>query len=538
METMNPKFRLHHIVVFFLLFSTLSASDAVSGDREFIYSEITPSGNLNPYQQAVARATNERLYSLIYQPLFRYDFFEQTFHRVLAQDVELSGDNKRITLHLRRGVQWHDGTPFTAVDVEFTIRYIMQSDEGIRNRNLYNSIIQNIRVVNDRLLVINLSEPYHGIYFEGFFPNWIIPAHLFNDDFSPVADKDISRRPVGTGPYMFDQRTIEGSVSLRRFEDYWGDKPLIERIRMELSSDLGTMIMRLQARISSLVIDVPADRIPQVETLHHRILPYQSYMIQTIGFNFRNERLSDQKIRQAIVYGTDRNNMLQQWYGGRGELLAGPFTSEAPFFDVNLEPYPYDPDRARELIQEAGYRLDSRSGYFVDSDGNHLSFNFVVPVVFDGGDSPLQNIVADFRENMRNIGIEVIIRNRTRDDYEVTLFREHDFDLIFVEWEFSPEYNISHLFHSNHIRPNGLNIGAYQNVHVDNLLNAFQEARDPATKMGHMRNVQNILRNDVPYVFLLSAHKNAAIDYRYVGVRIDPFYFFTYINQWQVVDGF
>lgn len=529
--------RSHQVAVLFLILSALLCNKAYSGEREFIYSEITPAGSLNPFQHAVVRATNERLYSLIYQPLFRYDFFEQKFHSVLAEKYELSNDDKRITLYLRGGVQWHDGQPFSAQDVKFTFRYIMQSEEGVRHRNIYNSLIQELRVLNDQTLVIELVDTFQGYHFEGFFPNWIIPAHLFNSDFTPVENKDIGRRPVGTGPYAFIERSIEGSVSLRRFDNYWDNMPVIQNVRMELSSDMDTMLMRLVARINRLIIDVPANRIPQVETNRHRILPYQSYLIQTIGFNFRSDILADQKVRRAIVYGTNRSQMLESWFDNRGELLSGPFTSEAPFYDVNMEPHPYNPNRARELIEEAGYRFDTRSGFFIDDADKKLSLNFVVPVIFDGGESPVLNIAEDFRENMRNIGIEVTIQNRTRDDYEVSLFREHDFDLIFVEWEFSPEYSISHLFHSKNIKPNGLNIGAYRNIHVDNLLNAFEGARDPATKMGHMRNVQNILKDDVPYVFLFSTHKNAAIDYRYAGVRIDPFYFFSYIHQWQLVEG-
>jgi len=106
-----------------------------------------------------------------------------------------------------------------------------------------------------------------------------------------------------------------------------------------------------------------------------------------------------------------------------------------------------------------------------------------------------------------------------------------------VEWVFDPIYDIIPLFHSSNIGNGGSNVIAYRNSFLDQLFDAFIRADDPATKIGIMQNVQEIIRDDIPYIFLFSIDFNAVFDYRYIGVRIDPFYFFSYIPEWSILPG-
>lgn len=526
------------LLICFIL-NTYSNDSYSQQNDTFTYTETNPTGNLNPFGEASSRASNDRLFSLIYEPLFRFDYFEEEFSSVLADELNLTNNNTTYNLSLKEDVYWHDNVELTSEDVKFTIEYIINSDESIRNRDLYINLLDYIEIHDDHNISIHLHDPYEGRYAEGFLPNWILPSHLFNEDYTPIdSDSELSSTPIGTGPYKFINRSMEGNVQLEKFSDYWGTTPEIEQIQMELSSDPETMVMRLTSRIISLVIDVPSVQIPSVEaTGRHRIIPYQSYRIQTIGFNFRNDRLNDKNLRQAIVYGTNREEMLNEWFGGRGNLLVDPFTPESPYYDIEREPYPFDPQKARELIEEAGYSFNSNSGFYENDNNEPITFDFVVPVMFGAGDdSPVQNIATSFRNNMRDIGIEINVINEARDEYENTIYRDHNFDLVYVEWEFDPQYNITHLFHSRYIGDQGTNVIAYDNSSVDNRLESFETADDSALQRGHIRNVQDIIYDEVPYMFMFTADNNAAIDHKYTGIRIDPFYFFTYINRWGITE--
>jgi len=244
--------------------------------------------------------------------------------------------------------------------------------------------------------------------------------------------------------------------------------------------------------------------------------------------------MNDPAFREAIVKATNREQLLRNWFEGKGELLGGPFASGHSFFNPAVEPIPFDPEAARRMLDAAGYADESGDGFRQMPDGSPLTLRFVTLVEEAATSTVHQNVASSFETYAEDIGIRVDVDNRVRDDYLTAIFQSHDFDVGWVRWTFDPSYNISSLFHSEQSYAGGNNFVGYENPRVDELLESFQSSEDPEQRRQLMYRVQEIIAEDMPYVFLYTIDNYASMHYSVVMSRIDPYYFFSYFNQWYI----
>jgi len=508
---------------FTLLFASLIflMVGATANSQSLNYIESDAMGPLNPYAEISIRSNAERFYSLIYEGLLRYDHNQLEYRPVLARGIdELSGN--RVRVQLRNNVRWHDGERFTARDVEFTYNYIRDKAASATIRNWYNSALNDINVIDDYTVEFTLNNDVSD--YRQFLDAWIIPNHMFDaDTMEPVSqEKNLARQPIGTGLFKFENRNIRGAISTVKNEQHYVSNPFLTNVDMQRTPDLDTRITMLRVESTDLLIDLPPARIAEIEATENiRLEPYQSYSIITMGFNLERNFLQDQRLRHAIIYGTNRQQMLDQWYAGRGELLAGPFTEDAPNFDPELTPFEYNRSYARQLLEEAGY--------------NNIELDLLVRRVDDAGERALQNVTQDFVEMMEEIGIRINVVNRVQDDRDQDLYYDRNFDLALVQWTFDPTYDIAPLFHSDFVFEGGTNVVSYRNEEVDSLFERFFRTDDSTRRTLLMNNIQAIIAEDAPYMFMFSVDNHAAINTRFVNTIIDPFYFFSDIEEWQTI---
>lgn len=517
---------------YLILFMAFFCLIPVSKSQSLIYSESSAIGPLNPYSSPTTTGNSERMFSLIYESLYRYDHNRREFEPVLARNKTNIGPNT-YRVELRNDVRWHDGERFTAEDVEFTYQYIMETASSESVREFFSDAIENVTSTGEYTVEFTFNESVtdHRLYLDA----WIIPSHMFDlESMTPIsAQQNIARYPVGTGKYKFEDKSIGGVITLNVNSDHYFSDPVIQDVTMERIPDVDLRISRLLSGSSDLIIELPPSRIPQIETSdQYRLEPYQSYSITTIGFNLDRQLLQNQNLRQAMVYGTNREQILNQWYAGRGHLLAGPFTRNAPYYNPDLEPMEFDPDLAERLLENAGYEDRNGDGYVEDPSGNRLELQLLVKVAEGATQQVQQNVTQDFIEMMEDIGIQINVENLVEDDYWQELFETKNFDLAFIEWTFDPNYDISPLFYSE----GGLNVTSYSNDEVDRLFRRFVETDDSPRRLQYMNRIQTTIAEDVPYIFMFSIQKHAVIHYRFVNTVIDPFYFFSDIDQWQIIE--
>ncbi len=499
------------------------SNDAPWGDLQ--YAEAESVKGLNPYRLETARGATDRLFSLIYEGLLRYDYDEERYFPKLAESYTVEG-LQSVTFKLRENVRWHDGMPFTAIDVQFSYDYIKQlAPEQVRKQ----VVNLTVEVVDIFTIRATSSEPVGDIL--QFFDLWILPEHRF-ENFAPKPGmKPLAEEPIGTGPYQFRRQTIEGHVSLDVNRNYWGAQGRIETVKMRRVTDPSQMTMMALGGGHNLMIQVPPHQIPQLKASKiFNIEPYPSFSIYAFAYQCRHPLLQDPRLRQALTYATDRQQMLDQWFNGMGHLIASPFNNASPYFDPSVRPLPYDPEQARALLDQAGYQDRNGDGLREAPDGQPLRFNLVNYVERAAAATTNQNLAASYQSDLARVGVEVNLIDLPLETYRKRLFLDNDFDIALVQWTFDPIYDVTDLFETKSI--GGNNIVRYNNPKLDALIRQFHRTDDPEFRLDLMRVLQAILAEDTPYTFVLSIDKNAAIHRSLAGYRIDPYYFFSYFSQW------
>jgi len=521
------------IKIFVFLFLITSYSIAQSGGNSLTYIEYHPLGNLNPYENITLRNNNLRFQSLIYQGLFKYDFNSEEYVNVLAE-THRDLRNNRFRVELKRNIYWHDGQPITSQDIVSTYEFIMNEGKlPIISDRLRNSIIS-IEINSATSVTFHLND---NVTVDPRFllTQWILPHHLIS---TRQARQSFNRRPIGSGPYKFESLSLNGTLNLTINEKYHFKKPSIRQIRTEIMPDFDTASLRLLSRLSDLLIDVPVNRIATIDrSPDHRLEPYQSYTIHVIAFNFNNRLLSNHRLREAITIGFDRQTALEQWFGGRGRVLSGPFTPGSPYFNPQIRPRTHSQNHARQILRDLGYSDINGDGYLQQANGERLQFRLLINNSVSDAGMGMQNVVQQFQEQMREIGIQIIFQYEVTDNYDQRLMFDRDFDMALVGWSFDPTYDISYLFHSSFIRPGGGNIISYRNNQIDNLFNQFRDSNNNVMRANYMDSIQRIIYEDIPYLFLFTIDRHAAINIRFVNTLIDPIYFFSKIEEWEIIQG-
>src|SRR5690625_714438 len=293
----------------------------------------------------------------------------------LASGVELDESGTTYTVSLRDNVLWHDGEPFTADDVAFT--YLLMLDPGYvgtRTSNLLSidgaaayrageaDTVPGIEVLDDHTLRITTSYP-DAVLMEAVFKElWILPEHVLGDvPASDIGQHDLARNPtVGTGPFQF-VRYAEGQyIEFTSFDDYFRGRPCLDSLIVKVVSPSVAL-----AQLQSGELDITAgvgigsleprdvERVSQIP--HVEPVIYTTTGIQSMGINLRKPYLQDARVRQAFAHAIDRQALVDHLLMGYGEPAYGPLNSSDFYFSEEMTRHEYDPARARELLEEAGW---------------------------------------------------------------------------------------------------------------------------------------------------------------------------------------
>ena len=236
-----------------------------------------------------------------------------------------------------------------------------------------------------------------------------------------------------------------------------------------------------------------------------------------------------------MTYATNRNRLLNEWYAGKGEVLFGPVVKAHPYYNDNLVPRSFDMSKAKQLLDEAGYRDTNNDGIREDpATGKKMEFELVYPSSTVAAETETQSVVESYANWMREIGIIIKQKPLVMDKYLEKCFKEHDFDIAWIQWTFDNSYDITTLFDSKEIEPGDDNFISYQNQRVDKLISEYFNTNDKELRRSCINSIQEILREDCPYTFLYNIDNYASIHYSYQNVKIEPYYFFTFLADWYI----
>lgn len=494
------------------------ATSALGGLR---YAESTAPTSLNP--MLVADMASLRATELMYDGLVSPPVAGKV-GPALAESWTVSPDESAVTFKLRSDAVWHDGVPVTSADIVFTI----EAGKDVRTATAQGAqfhAFDRVEAQSDRVVTVFFKRKVLNPLL--YFDFKVLPAHRFPEGF--IAAESAIESPVGSGPFSFTEWTHAGEIRLKRNPAFASTKKgNIEEIEVSPVPDDNIRNELLRYGAVDLLPQVRPKDIPALEELTSvRLYPYSTLSYSYLGLNFRNPLLRIKLFRQALIAGLNREEMLKAHYGNRGTIISGPFPPASWAYNFDVKPWGYNSRRAAALLEEAGV---------VDTDGDGMREFDGKPVVLrvvSLAQSEVQKaVVLDLQQQLKNLGIKADVRFMEPMAWKNAVFDDHEFDLVLAEWTFDNSVNIFTLFHSTQSGPNQNNFGSYSNPNVDRLLDESRDADNSEMLRATYGELHKTLHDDLPYLFLWSLNRYAAINSRIENVRLHPFYFFSYVADW------
>ncbi|MFN3202141.1 MAG: ABC transporter substrate-binding protein [Bradymonadia bacterium] len=509
--------RLLHSLMITLL-GVAMAAPAGAQSQTFRYPEDNRPSSLMPF--FAEDMSSVRMVELIFDSLIYVDK-RGDFAPGLATSWEVDPDRGGIRFVLREGINWHDGKPFTADDVKFTIDAAQDPGTVFNAKGKYRFI--NTVTVEGKFAVHftftrPVAEPERRFLFK------IIPKHKFKKTAISRKDK-FARQPVGTGPFMVKKGGFSvRSVNLEANPGYFNPVQ-VASVEMQHTPDKAGQVSVLKYSGGSAgvqaVIFLPPKEIPVFENSDSVVLePYHTVSWWYMAYNHKNKALNDNKVRQAIALALNRQELVEA-HLGRGDILSGPFTESSPFYNFEVELREQDVARANQILDEAGY---AKKGRYRKKGKAKLEFKFVL----DKELASNQELFLGIQAQLRKIGIKVTPQYLDHARYRELVFVKKNFDMTLNVWSFEEVEDVYPLFHSDGV----MNFIGFNSEKVDGLLDQAKATRDYKKYKELMKEIHQVVNAELPYFFLWSLDIYSGISKRVKNVFIQPYYYFTSFEDW------
>jgi peptide/nickel transport system substrate-binding protein len=507
-----------------------------AADGQLVYGETTRLDTFDPY--TVHEGSGQRLSDLLFDSLVEVNPGGE-YASSLAKSWTIENGGTQVTFTLRDDVVWHRpaGTSgpagdvnLSADDVVSTVRLIQAPASAIPNKERF-AVLKSAEKVDQHKVVIHLHralvDPLRVMMFK------ILPNHVVGAAPSLSRDSDFAKNPIGTGPYQFVKANAQGEVLLSSNARYFKGKPAIENIVMKAYSDQSVMAQSLMFNSLDLVTYVsPRDLGEVMGDAKLSVVPYDALSFSFFGMNTQRGALKDKRVRQAISYAVNRQEMLEAFFQGKGRLISGPFPPTSWAYNMDVKPLAYDVGKAKALLQAAGLTDKDGDGFVETQGGKPLSLTFAVPLA--GESEMIKRITLAFQGYLEGAGIKCELQFMDWLVWKKKVLEEHDYDVTIASWSFDDASNITSLFHSSSAKPWGNNFVQYQNPEVDSLLTEADATNDFDKRRAIYHKLHSILAEEAPYTYLWTLMHHAAHNTRLTGVRVEPFQFFKYIISWQL----
>jgi len=487
-------------------------SGPVPGDT-FIEASIGEPNNLLPVLASDSASSSINGY--VYNGLVRYDK-NFVLEGELAESWEISGDNLTITFHLRKGVTWHDATPFTSADVLFTYRMYIDPQVPTSYAEDFKQVVK-ADTPDDYTFRVTYAKPYAPA-----LESWgtaIHPKHLLEG--VEVTKSPLIRHPIGTGPYRFVQWDAGEKVVLEANPDYYEGRPNIDRVVYRVIPDQTTTFLELQAGGLDFMGLTPIQYANQTDTPAFRRnfekYRYLGFGYSYLGYNLEKELFRDKRVRQAISYAIDKQEIIDGVLLGLGKAVTGPYKPDHWVNNPNVRIYEHNPAKARELLGEAGWH-DSDGDGLLDKSGQPLSFT----IVTNQGNDQRAKTAEIIQRRLKDVGIDVKIRIIEWAAFLKEFIFPGNFDATILGWTGGPEPDQYNIWHSSKTGPRELNFIKYKNSEVDDLLERGRRTFDRDERKRIYDRFQEILAEEQPYTFLFVQESLPALSRRFHGIELAP----------------
>jgi len=418
----------------------------------------------------------------------------------LAKSWDYDPDAYTYTFHLEENVQWHDGQPFTAEDVKFTIEAIMDPENGSENAPNYEDV-EEITVIDDHTVAFRLAAP--NVAFLDYMTMAVLPRHLLEGE--DMQTSGFFRAPVGTGPYKLAAWDEGQAITLEKNEDYFKGAANIDRIIFKIVPDDNAQALQMQSGELDLALLTPKDARNFEGREGYTVYDMKTSDYRGILFNFWNPYWAENRdLIPAICCGLDRQAILDAVVLGRGVVAYGPLQRNV-YNNEDVERYDYDPDRARSILEDAGCVMGENG--FYERGGQEIGF--VISV--GAGDQVRLDIAQAAAQQLREIGVNCTVEVPEKVDWGGQM-------AYLIGWgsPFDADDHTYKVFGTG----KGANYSGYSNPLVDRYLTEARQTDDPVKRAEAYDKFQEALADDPAYAFICYIDADYVASARIRG--IDP----------------
>ncbi len=453
----------------------------------------------------------------------------------LASKWSVSPDNRVYTFTLRTDVKWQakagagDRT-VTPDDVVGTLDVIRHPRTLTPLKAPY-ELVADVRKLDGQTLEITLKRPIVNAL--GRLAFKVVPTFALKAPDFLSRDDPFVQNPVGSGPFQLSQVTDEGDVVMEANPSYYKGRPHLDRVVLKPFADKNVLTQALLFNSADMVVEVNSRDIAQIQgDKRFNLYPYNALSYTFFGHNYRNPHLAKKEVRQAINYATNRQEMLDSFYSGRGTLISGPFAPGSWAYNLDVKTAPFNPARAKELLAQAGYNKLGADGFLVADEGKPLQFTLKIPI--EKENETVKRVALAFQNYMKQVGIKINLEFREWQAWKQDVFVDHDFDMVIASWAFDDSADISTLFHSGETSAWRNNFVGYSNPEVDALIVEAKTTLDREKQRTVNQRLHVLLADEQPYTFLWTLTNYAAVHKKIRHVELHPFKLFTFADTWYI----
>jgi peptide/nickel transport system substrate-binding protein len=488
---------------------------------------------INPLLSQASEADAD-LAQLIYGGLFKYDG-QGNIEPDLAENYEISEDQKSYTVHIKKNVKWHDGESLAADDVLFTIRALQDPAYKSPLRQSWQGV--EAEQIDDYTIKFTLKNPYFG--FIDSLTIEILPKHIWENI---VPEKftlsEYNLRPIGSGPYEFInfQKDSSGNIisyELRAFPQYFSGEAYITNLNFNFYSDDDSLLNAFNKKEVDGMGNVAPEKNDDIKSakstiVHDLSMPryFAVFLNQT-----KDVALADDKVREALAYGTNREEIINRVLGGKGIAMFSPFLPQMKGYEDEIDRYNFDQDKSKSILEEDGWK-EGASG-IREKDGKKLGFELLTL------DWPQLNQTSDILiEQWKKIGIDVRVNVLSVSDLQQNFIRPREYSaLLFGQaMNFNPDpYSF---WHSSQKRDPGLNLALFDDKKADDLLDSARQETNEQKRIDNYKEFQKIVSKEIPAIFLYSPNYFYPVNQKVQGIDAQninaPSWRFADVNKWYV----
>ena len=514
--------------------STESASSdtAASGEKIINVGVTNTIGSLNPLLLNGGEI-NKYATGLMFLPLMELDA-DLNFEGMLAYSITTE-DNKNFIVHIDDAATWSDGTPVTADDVVYTalrlaspvigntamMYYVFEGvgDDGFVEEGAES--IDGIQKVDDKTVQFTTKEEMPITTFENSYARYLLtlPKHVieqYSEEELSTADW-FNHPDVVSGPFIVTDFDVDHYISYEANKDYWKGAPKIDKLNIKIvdGSQLYAGLQSGEIDITQQTMsDIPQEDYESVEALDNVDVVYGSPVTNQSVF-IQTKNVPDVKVRQAMLYAIDRQQILEELLNGHGEIVDGFLSSASPFYDDSLTPVSYDPEKAKALLEEAGWDGSQTIRFYVNS-----------------GDSTFVNAASIIAAEWAAVGIKAEIQTV---DFAtlMSVAGTEDYDVLAVQYTYAPvdPYpDVAWLLGGEE------SWTGYSDDTLNDALTKSQLTSDPEETKELFSVVDKKVQEDVPMFSAYVISAQGAVSKRITGAAPSVYGFFNDVQNWDVVE--